>query len=145
VKFWDSSALVPLLAFERHTQAVQALYSRDKEAVVWWGTPVECASAVARLQREQALTGRDAAESFSRLDALAPSWMQIDPSDEIRESARRLLRVHPLRAADALQLAAAFVAAERRPSTLEFVTLDDRLREAAEKEGFRIEHLRDRA
>jgi hypothetical protein len=54
----------------------------------------------------------------------------------VREVARRYLRVHPLRAADALQLAAAFVAAERRPPTLTVVTLDDRLRAAAEKEGF---------
>ena len=85
------------------------------------------------------MSAPDAAESFSRLDALAPSWMQIDPSDEIRESARRLLRVHPLRAADALQLAAALVAAERRPSTLAFVTCDGRLHDAAAKEGFLID------
>ena len=67
--------------------------------------------------------------------------MEIEPSDEIRETARRFLRVHPLRAADALQLAAAFVAAERRPSTLAFVTLDDRLRAAASQEGFLIDDL----
>jgi hypothetical protein len=48
------------------------------------------------------------------------------------------LRVHPLRAADALQLAAAFIAAERRPSSLELVTLDDRLAVAARKEGFAV-------
>jgi predicted nucleic acid-binding protein len=144
MKFWDSSALVPLLVFEeRHTRAMQALYSRDTEVAVWWGTPVECASAITRLQRDGALRTRDAVEAFSRLDALAPSWMQVDPTDEIRESARRLLRVHPLRAADALQLAAAFMVAERRPATLTVVTLDDRVREAAEREGFRIEALLD--
>ena len=141
MKFWDSSALVPLLAAERRTRAVQALYSRDLEVVVWWGTLVECASAVARLERDGALSAADAAESFARLDALAPSWMQIDPSDEIRESARRFLRVHPLRAADALQLAAALVAAERRPPTLTLVTCDDRLRDAAGKEGFLLDAL----
>ena len=136
MKFWDSSALVPLLAAEPRTSAIQSMYVRDPEIVVWWGTPVECASAIARLERDGALSAGDASESFSRLDALARSWMQIEPSDEIRESARRVLRVHPLRAADALQLAAALAAAERRPSTLTFVTLDDRLREAAGKEGF---------
>ena len=141
MKFWDSSALVPLLAAERRTRAVQALYSRDLEVVVWWGTLVECASAVARLERDGALSAADAAESFARLDALAPSWMQIDPSDEIRESARRFLRVHPFRAADALQLAAALVAAERRPPTLTLVTCDDRLRDAAGKEGFLLDAL----
>lgn len=139
MKFWDSSALVPLFAAERRTRAVQALYARDPEVVVWWGTPVECASAIARLERDGALSGPDAVESFSRLDAVVPSWMQIDPSDEIRESARRFLRVHPLRAADALQLAAALVAAERRPPTLTLVTCDDRLRDAAGKEGFLLE------
>lgn len=141
MKFWDSSALVPLFAAEPGTRAVQALYGRDPEVVVWWGTLVECASAIARLERDRALAPADAVESFSRLDALAPSWMQIDPSDEIREAARRLLRVHPLRAADALQLAAALVAAERRPPTLAFVTLDERLREAAGKEGFLVVDL----
>ena len=105
------------------------------------GHAVECASAIARLERDSALTAGTSAKSFSRLDSLAPSWMQVDPSDEIRESARRFLRVHPLRAADALQLAAALAAAEYRPSTLAFVTLDDRLREAAGKEGFLIEGL----
>jgi len=141
MKFWDSSALVPLFAAERRTRAVQALYGRDPEVVVWWGTQVECASAISRLERDGALSLSDAAESFSRLDALAPSWMQIDPSDEIRESARRFLRVHPLRAADALQLAAALVAAERRPPTLTLVTCDDRLRDAAGKEGFLLDDL----
>jgi predicted nucleic acid-binding protein len=141
MKFWDSSALVPLFAAERRTRAVQALYGRDPEVVVWWGTQVECASAIARLERDGALSLSDAVESFSRLDALAPSWMQIDPSDEIRESARRFLRVHPLRAADALQLAAALVAAERRPPTLTLVTCDDRLRDAAGKEGFLLDDL----
>lgn len=134
--FWDSSAIVPLLAAEPGTAGVQALYARDPEVVVWWATPVECASAIARLERDGALGPAEAGESFARLDALAASWMQIEPSDEIREAARRLLRVHPLRAADALQLAAGFMASERRPSTLAFVTLDDRLRSAAAKEGF---------
>ncbi len=69
--------------------------------------------------------------------------MQIDPSDEIRASARRFLRMHPLRATDALQLAAALIAAERRPSTLTVVTLDDRLRDAAGREGFLSEELPD--
>ncbi len=50
----------------------------------------------------------------------------------------RFLRVHPLRAADALQLAAAFTASERRPASLEIVTLDERLADAARKEGFTL-------
>jgi predicted nucleic acid-binding protein len=127
-----------MLAAEPSTPSVQAHYVHDPEVVVCWGSPIECASAIARLERDGALAPAAASESFSRLDALAPSWMEVEPSDEVRETARRFLRVHPLRAADALQLAAAFVAAERRPPTLGFVTLDERLRSAASKEGFLV-------
>lgn len=141
MKFWDSSALVPLLAAEPATRPVLSLYTRDPEAVVWWATPVECASAIARLERDELLTSADAVRAFERLDALAASWLQVEPTDEIRETARRLLRVHALRAADALQLAAAFVAAERRPPTMTFVTLDERLRTAAAREGFVLASL----
>jgi hypothetical protein len=141
MRFWDSSALVPLLAAEPATRRVHTLYSQDAEAIVWWATPVECASAIARLERDEALSPSDAATAFARLDALAASWLQVEPSDEVRETARRFLRVHPLRAADALQLAAAFVAAERRPPTMTVVTLDDKLRTAAGREGFQIQDL----
>lgn len=143
MRFWDSSALVPLLVPEPSTRALQALYARDLEVAIWWGTPVECASAIARLEREGALTWADAAESLSRLDTFSTIWMQIEPTEEIREFARRFLRVHSLRAGDALQLAAALIAAERRPSTLTLVTLDDRLRDAAGREGFLFEELAD--
>ncbi len=138
MKFWDSSAIVPLCVEETATDRALALVHEDPEVAIWWATPVECASALARLEREAALTPADAADAFRRLDLLARSWFEIEPHDELREVARRLLRVHALRAADALQLAAAYLAAERRPPTLEVVTLDERLRHAALKEGFRV-------
>ncbi len=138
MRFWDSSAIVPLCVEEPATDRALALVAEDPEIAIWWATPVECASAVARLEREAALTPSEAAEAFHRLDLLGRSWFEIEPHDELREVARRLLRVHPLRAADALQLAAAYLAAERRPPTLEVVTLDERLRHAAMKEGFRV-------
>ena len=103
---------------------------------VWWGTEVECASAISRLEREGALDETAAIEAFDRLRRLSGAWHEVEPGDPVREAAVRFLRVHPLRAADALQLAAAFIAAERRPPSLEVVTLDDRLAAAARKEGF---------
>src|SRR5213596_2221053 len=136
MRFWDASAIVPLLMTESATRTVQALAGRDSAMLVWWATEVECASAIARLERDGNLDERAAAEAFDRLKELSPAWHQVDPVDAVRETAVRFLRVHPLRAADALQLAAAFIAAERRPSSLEVVTLDDRLAVAARKEGF---------
>jgi len=135
MKFWDSSAVVPLLVDEEMSNVMVAKVREDRELIVWWGTPVECASAIARLERDGA-PGPRVTEAFARLDELTAAWMEVEPHRDVRDVARRLLRVHPLRAADALQLAAAYVAAERRPSTLEIVTLDDRVRRAAEREGF---------
>jgi hypothetical protein len=136
MKFWDASAIVPLVMTEPTTRAMQALAQKDPAMLVWWATEVECASAIARLERDDALDESAVTEAFDRMKQLAGGWHEVDPSDAVREAAVRFLRVHPLRAADALQLAAAFIAAERRPSSLEVVTLDDRLAGAARKEGF---------
>jgi predicted nucleic acid-binding protein len=136
MRFWDASAIVPLLMTETATKTVQALAEKDSDMLVWWATEVECASAIARLEREGALDEPGVTQAFDRLKQLADAWHEVDPSDPIREAAVRFLRVHPLRDADALQLAAAFIAAERRPSSLEVVTLDDRLAAAGRKEGF---------
>jgi uncharacterized protein len=141
MKFWDSSALVPLCVEEPATDAALALLKDDPQVAIWWTTPVECASAIARLERDGALASDAAAEAFGRLDRLAETWFEVEPHDEVREVARRLLRVHPLRAADALQLAAAYIVSERRPPTLEVVTLDDRVRQAGLKEGFVVVRL----
>jgi predicted nucleic acid-binding protein len=136
MKFWDASAIVPLLMKEDATVRLQKLALADTAMLVWWGTEVECASAISRLEREGALDEPEAIDAFDRLHQLSGAWHEVEPSDPVREAAVRFLRVHPLRAADALQLAAAFIAAERRPPSLEVVTLDDRLAAAARKEGF---------
>lgn len=136
MRFWDASAIVPLLVSEPSTATMQRIAAEDPVMLVWWATEVECASAVARLERDGMLDAPGVTPTFNRLKQLAGGWHEVDPSDAVRETAVRFLRVHPLRTADALQLAAAFVAAEQRPSSLEIVTLDDRLAAAARKEGF---------
>jgi uncharacterized protein len=138
MKFWDTSAIVPLLVREDSTDAARAVFAADPTMIVSWATAVECASAIARAEREDLLTQPAATEAFARLDALAQIWREVEPSNDVRDTARRLLRVHRVRAADALQLAAATLAAERRPASLTMVTLDDRLQTAALKEGFDV-------
>src|SRR5262245_13167924 len=118
MKFWDASAIVPLLIAEPATTAALAEARKDPAILVWWATEVEAASAIARLERDAHVDESVAAQAFLRLRQLAAGWHEVDPSDAIREAAVRFLRVHQLRAADALQLAAAFAAAEARPSTL---------------------------
>lgn len=138
MRFWDSSAIVPLLVSEPTRRQLLELLDADPDLVVWWGTPIECASALARREREGALQVNEATDAFERLQALTTSWQEVTPSEPVRSVAQRLLRVHSLRAADALQLAASVIASEREPSSLEFVTLDERLKVCAQREGFRI-------
>ena len=136
MRFWDSSAIVPLLVAEAATKAMQAIAREDPVMLVWWATEVECVSAIARLEREGDLSSDATLVALERLDAMAEGWSEVQPVEAARRAARRLLRVHSLRAADALQLAAAVVAAEGHTASLEIVTLDDRLVDAARREGF---------
>jgi hypothetical protein len=129
---------VPLLVSERRSGDVRDLYAEDTAVVVWWATEIECVSAVSRLERDGELTQRSVATALGRLDALVADWQEISPSELVRRTARRLLRLHPLRAANAFQLAAANVAGENDPSTLELVTVDGRLADAARREGFAV-------
>lgn len=55
MRFWDASAIVPLLIAEASTRRLQALDARDPDMLVWWGFEVECASTLASLERSAAL------------------------------------------------------------------------------------------
>ena len=110
----------------------------DRAILVWWGTSVACTSALAQREREGALGVADAGGAVEQLRGLAAAWQEITPCEAVRASAQRLLRVHLLRLADSLQVTAALVAAEHEPATLEFVSLDARLNEAAAREGFPV-------
>lgn len=138
MKFWDASAIVPLVVDEPVRERVVTLLEADHAMAVWWATPVEVASAIARRERDGDLTLMDATAAQLRLRALERSWHQVVPTDALRNVAQRLLRVHPLRAADSLQLAAALAVAGDDPGSLEFVCLDQRLADAARKEGLDV-------
>lgn len=138
MKYWDSSALVPLLVEEPATGFLTRLYQDDPVMLAWWGAEVECASALACLEREGAISAAGTAAALKRLKALKTGWNEVQPGDAVKEIALRLLRLHHLRAADSLQLAAAVLVAEHRPSTLDFVCLDERLTMAAQREGFNV-------
>lgn len=138
MNFWDSSAILPLLVEEPTTPSALTYYADNPGIVAWWGTPVECASALARLEREARLDSVGVAQALGQLNTLQTAWNEVQPLDGARQIAQRLLRLHPLRAADSLQLAAALLACEHRPQGWQFVCLDARLGLAAEREGFRV-------
>ncbi len=138
MRYWDSSAVLPLAVEEQTSRALKRSYADDPDQIVWWGTEIECVAAIARRERTVELTEADAREGIARLEQLVRAWQEIEPGETVRRAAKRLLRVHDVRAADSLQLAAALVAAEGRPETLELVTLDERLTLAAGREGFSV-------
>ncbi len=138
VKFWDASAIIPLLVDEPQRRPLLKVLEEDPEILAWWGTPVEIASALARREREKLLAADDVEAALAVARQLADSWHEIVPSTSVRRTAERLLRAHPLRAADSLQLAAALVAADHDPTTLKLVSLDVRLATAARREGFKV-------
>jgi uncharacterized protein len=138
MRFWDASAIIPLLVAGRTRERLIALLDQDSEVLAWWGTPVEIASALARREREGLASADEVGAALVAARELAESWHEIVPSDLVRRAAERLLRAHTLRAADSLQLAAALVAADHDPVGLPMVCLDERLSQAARREGFTV-------
>lgn len=138
MRFWDSSALLPLVIEEAGSAAMNRLFAADSEVASWWGTPTECWSAVARREREASWPPSTTEEVLANLQKLMARAHEVLPTSAVRACSRRLLFTHSLRAADALQLAAAVVLGATEVAELEFVTLDDALALAARREGFRV-------
>ena len=134
MRFWDSSAIVPLVIAEPQTSRMSELLAEDPDAYIWMLTPVEIASAIWRRLRESQENeiGRSAE---TLLVAAVSLFEQVKAVSDVADVARVLIARHPLTAADALQLAAAIVAREHKPA-LQFVTLDNRLADAARAERF---------
>lgn len=138
MRFWDSSAIVPILINEPNTSRTSSLLREDRECWIWWASRTECLSGLHRRARAGGLSAEELAIARRRLALFERASATVLPAESIRARADRLLSLHPLRAADAFQLAAALVAAEETPENLPFVTLDERLIEAARKEGFAV-------
>jgi uncharacterized protein len=138
VRFWDTSALVPLVIAEKGSVRTKSWLREDSQVVVWTLTRVELLSALARRRRAQPASS--VALLAARRDFLRAweGWSEVTAVDLARRHAERLVDAHVLRAADALQLGAAWIAAEEDPGSLEFVTLDRNLADAAKLEGFAV-------
>jgi uncharacterized protein len=138
VRFWDTSALVPLVFDEPATEGARQLLSRDPDVAIWSLSSVELLSAVGRVGR-RAVGLADLVPSLraASLDLVGRCAVVTDV-DGARRRAERLVGVHPIAAADAMQIGAALVVCGDRPERLEFVTLDAQLARCAQLEGFRV-------
>ena len=138
MRFWDASALVPLFIAETGTAHAEGWLREDPHVVVWTLTRVELLSALARRRRQEHGTAGTVSAARTELLSTWGRWSEVAAIEPVRAQAERIVERHPLRAADALQLGAAIVAAAGDPATLEFVTFDARQADAAEHEGFRV-------
>lgn len=136
VIYWDTSPIIALLVGEPAAHRYRRF--ENQPIVTWWGTSLECISAIARRQREGA-AAEIVAESYHRLEAMRAGWQVVHASESLHRTAVRLLKTHPLSAADALQLGAALIATNFEAPSAHFLTEDARLKEAAEKEGFVVD------
>ena len=138
--FWDASALVPLCVRQGITPSVESLYESYR-VVIWWATPVEIASALARLVRNREISSSEWAKARQVAVALADEWSVIQPSNALRDHATRLVDRYDLKAADAVQLAAALDWCDKVPRGEIFLAADQKLREAAVLSGFDAESI----
>jgi predicted nucleic acid-binding protein len=136
--YWDSSALVALCVRQDRSDEIRAVSEQGERVVTWTLTEIEIRSALARLEREAALTPQSLRHAREEASRHAESFDLVETIDPVKARARRLLGVHALRAADALQLGAALVASFDNPDGHVLVTLDERLGAAARREGFTV-------
>jgi predicted nucleic acid-binding protein len=139
--FWDTSAIVPLCCHQTMSAKARQVARTYSRQIVWWVTSVEVVSAFQRLIREGHISRQESAQSLARLEHLRSRWNEVQPSAELRIQAEQLLRMQPLRAADALQLAAALIWCNNRPRGHTFIVADKTLADAAQIEGFSVTRL----
>jgi predicted nucleic acid-binding protein len=136
--FWDTSALIPLCVQQTQTEGASALFANYRVAA-WWATPVEIVSGLTRLQRMGQICHDEFFAGKQIAEAIATTWISVEPSAKIVAQACSLLELYPLSAADALQLAAALEWCEGKPLGMVFLSFDQRRREAAGAAGFTLE------
>jgi hypothetical protein len=138
LRFWDASAVVPLLLIEPMSGRLAAYLKEMPGMALWCGTRLECLSALSRRRREGALNSAEVGAARKTLADLGREALVVEPLPDVWDRAERLLEVHPLNAADALQLSSALAWCQERPQGRVFICLDGKLREAARREGFRL-------
>lgn len=135
MRYWDTSALVPLVIAETESERVRDWLREDSLIVTWAWTRVELVSAVERRARQGVITREQRRACIDRFESLAVQWDEVTDLLSVRSRAIPLLARYALRAADAAQLAAALLVAEGNPVSLRFLSLDERLAAAADLEG----------
>jgi uncharacterized protein len=138
LRFWDASALLPLIVEEQGSALALKWLREDHDVMLWGLTRLELASAIERRSREGRLRPAERASALRVASRLADDAHEIVDLAAVRARATAVLARHPLRPADAAQLGAALLVADPEPASLTMVVLDRRLAAAAEREGLSV-------
>ncbi|HUP23399.1 MAG TPA: type II toxin-antitoxin system VapC family toxin [Thermoanaerobaculia bacterium] len=136
--FLDASALVKRYVEEDRSCVVREVFQVGVPVAISRQSIAEVATALCRRCRDGDLlpADRDAV-----LDALAldeSTFHVVELTDDVTRESIQLLRRHPLRAGDAVQLASCVVLARELGTELRFVAFDDSLSRAARSEGLTV-------
>lgn len=135
MKFWDTSALIPLMLEEPKTGVMRRLLADDPHILTSAFTVIEIASAIWRRRHAGELSiaaHHDADRQFADLSNV---WTELPVSTDVIQATLSVLSRHPLRAGDAVQLGTAMVASGDARD-IAIVTLDKAFIAAARSEGF---------
>jgi len=138
VRFWDASALVPLIVEEGGSLVCREWIKDDPEVILWGLAWLEVAAAIERRVREGRLSKALRGAALARIRRIAGDAHEITDLPAVRTRALSLVARHALRAADAAQIGAALLMADPEPASVTMVVLDRRLAEAAEREGLSV-------
>jgi uncharacterized protein len=135
--YFDASALAKRYVREKGSVKVRRLLSSDLAATSRYSA-VEIASALARRMREGVLTDADRERALGALQEDMTAWVAVELTTEVVIRAQGLLRRHPLRAGDAVQLASCLHLQEALEDRIAMVAFDDRLVAAARRERIAV-------
>lgn len=133
--FWDSSSIVPVCVEQEASIRAKKL-TVSFGMVVWWLAPVEVRGGIARLVRMGRITANEQVQGLVMLEVLRSDWREVLPTAALRDRAEGFVDRFPLRAADSLQLAAAWLWCQGHPRERPFISGDVQLLEAARQLGF---------
>jgi predicted nucleic acid-binding protein len=137
--YWDSSALVASFISEQETNKVRSfsMNAGDLRSYTAIITPLEIESAIQRRFKEQSITVKQIDEARLLTMEFRKKTYLVVADQNILDIALHIQKIYNLRVADALQLGSARAGTEN-PSKVYFLCLDEKLNEAAKREGFNV-------
>lgn len=135
--YWDTSALFAFLIAERHSAKLRAFIQAQGTSSAYTAmiTPLELESAIQRRLTERSLTLREADTARLFGVEFRKNAFLVPLDQNALDTALHLQKIYGLRPGDAIQLASARLGTDN-PSRVSFLCMDEKLTEAAKREGF---------